>query len=180
MSQFQTVINNLNVMRGNGLLSLAKYTTGSPEWVEVGAIAGLKIEPDAPVAREENDNADATERFNKIEFKIAFVQLEVLKLETWEILYDGLADIKMNSATTEIDIGHLSQIPTIMVKIETVNDGKHLEAQFFKCSLAKLFSFEYQKDEADDARIKNPIELLAKSDSNRANKVVHLEGDFNG
>jgi hypothetical protein len=180
MAQFQTIVNNLNVMRGNGVLSLAKYTTGEPEWIEAGAIADLNIDPDAPVAREENDNADATERFNKIEFKIGFTQLELLKLEIWEILYDGLADINMNSSTTEIDIGHLSQIPTIMCKIETENDGKHLEAQFFKCSLAKLFSFKYAKDDAEDARIKNPIELLAKSDANRANKVVHLEGNFNG
>jgi len=180
MAQFQTVVTDLNVMRGNALVEIAAYVDGEPEWIEVGAVTGLKVEPDAPIAREENDNADAVERFNKIEYKIAFNQIEVLKLEAWEILYKGLADIKMNSSTTEISVGHLSAIPLIMVRLTTENDGKTFMGTFFKCNLAKMFGAEYKKDDAEDNRIMIPIELVAKSDSTRANKVFSLEGNFNG
>lgn len=180
MAQFQNTVTDLNVMRGNAVVELAAYTAGEPEWVDVGAIVGLKIEPDAPVAKEENDNADATERFNKIELKVSFTQIEILKLEAWEILYKDLFEIKMNSNTTEISGGHLSAIPQVMIRLTTINDSKLFQMTCFKCTLEKLFGMEYKKDDADDNRIMVPVELKAKSDSNRANKVFNLEANFNG
>ena len=57
MAEFQTVVDNLNVIRGNGLVEVANYIDGDPTWVNVGAVTDLSIEEDAPIAREENDNS---------------------------------------------------------------------------------------------------------------------------
>lgn len=177
---FQTVVDNLNVMRGNALLEIAPYVDGNPAWVSVGAISDLEVTLDASVAKEENDNADSTDRFNKQELQIKFSQIELLKLDVWEILYGDLVDIEMESDSTQISGGHKSAIPYFMTRLTTENDSRIFKLTAYKCNLQKLFSMKYAKDDAEDNRIKIPVEIVGKTDPYRANKVWNIEGPFNG
>jgi hypothetical protein len=177
---YQTVVDNLNVMRGNALLEVAPYVDGEPAWVSAGAISDLEVEIDASVAKEENDNADSTDRFNKQEAKIKFTQIELLRLDVWEILYGALVDIEMESDSTQISGGHKSAIPYFMTRLTTENDSKVFKFTAYKCNLQKLFSLKYAKDDADDTRLKIPVEIVGKTDPYRGDKVWNIEGPFNG
>lgn len=180
MAEYQTTVNNLNVVRGNGLLEVAPYIDGNPSWVSVGAIKGLSVEEIFSVAKEENDNADSTDRINKQEVSIKFTQLEILNLDVWEILRGDLDTIEMGSDSTKIYSGDKTAIPTFMARITTANGGEPFYFTAYKCQMQKGFSFQYQKDDGDDTRLQNPIEVLGRQDPYRGNFVWELEGEFNG
>lgn len=180
MADYQTIVNNLNVMRGNALVEIAPYIDGNPNWVSVGAITELETELDAPIASEENDNADSTDRFNKQELKIKFTQIELLNLDAWEILYGNLIDVEMGSDYTKIFGGGSGSIPNFMCRLTTTEDEKVFKLTAYKCNLTKMFSMKYAKDDDDDTRIKIPVELVGKTDPYRNNYVWELEGPFNG
>jgi hypothetical protein len=180
MAEFQTTVNNANVVRGNGLVEVANFIDGNPTWFNVGAVTELSVEEDAPIAREENDNADSTDRINKQEVKIAFTQLELLNLDVWEIMRSTLDTIQQGSTTTKIFSGNQTEIPFFMLRITTANGGEPFYFTAYRCNLVKGFTFQYQKDDGEDTRIKNPIEIIGKSDSTRNGFVWEIEGSFNG
>lgn len=180
MAEYQTTINNLNVIRGSGLLEVAPYIDGNPSWVSAGAIKGLSAEEIFSIAKEENDNADSTDRINKQEIKITFTQLELLNLDVWEIMRSTLDDIVMGSETTKIFSGAATEIPYFMARITTKNNGEPFYLTAYKCQLQKGFNFQYQKDDGEDTRIQNPLEILGRTDSNRNGYVWEIEGAFNG
>ena len=181
MAEFQTTVNNLNVIRGNGLVEVANYVKGDPDWFNVGAVTDLSVEEDLTVAKEENDNADSTDRVAKQEVKIAFVQLEILNLNVWEIMRGEIDTIVQDSSETKIFSGDKTNIPELMVRITTKNSGTPFYFTAYRATLQKGFAFAYQKDDGEDARIKNPVELLGKTDSYRKGYVWEIESDgFNG
>lgn len=180
MAEYQTTINNLNVIRGSGLVEVATYIDGVPTWYDVGAVKDLSVEEEVAVGREENDNADSTDRINKQELKIGFTQLEILNLDVWEIIRGSLDTIEMGSDTTKIFSGNKTEIPFFMLRITTKNSDSPFYFTAYKCNIGKGFSFQYQKDDGEDTRIQNPIELVAKQDPYRNDYVWEMEGGFNG
>lgn len=180
MAEFQTTVNNLNVVRGSGKVEVAPYTAGNPSWVNVGAIKSLSVEENVTVSKEENDNADSTDRINKQEVSIKFTQLELLNLDVWEILRGTLDTIQQGSETTKILSGDKTEIPVFMVRITTKNNGVPFYFMAYRCQMQKGFAFSFQKDDADDTRIQNPVEIVGKTDSNRNGYVWELESSFNG
>jgi hypothetical protein len=182
MAEFQTTATSLYMVRGSGLVELAPYTAGEPSWQSVGAIAvdSLSVEMDAPIVREEHDNADSFDRFNKQELKLMFTQLELLRLDIWEIIYGTLIDIYMDSNETKIMGGHSSEIPYFMTRITTKNGDNPFILTAYKCNVQKMFGFQYKKDDGDDSRINNPVEIIAKSDDQRNGYVWELQSQFYG
>lgn len=180
MAEYQTTVNNLNVIRGSGLVEVAPYIDGNFSWVSVGAVKGLSVEELFTVAKEENDNADSTDRINKQEIKIAFTQLELLNLDAWEIMRSTLDTIEMGSDSTKIFSGNATEIPYFAVRITTKNSGSPFYLTGYKCQLQKGFNFQYQKDDGEDTRIQNPVEILGRTDPYRNNFVWEIEGAFNG
>lgn len=180
MPQYQTTVNNLNVVRGNALLEIAPYTSGDPVWSSVGAITDLKITEETQIASEANDNADSTDRVNKQEIMISFTQLEILNLDVWEALRGSLDTITMESQTTKIQSGNKSSIPYCMIRTTTSNGSEPFYFIAYKCNIRKGFEFAFQPDDAEDTRIKNAIELIGKTDSNRGGLVYEIQGYFNG
>ncbi len=180
MAEFQTVVNDLNIVRGNGLLEVAPYIDGTPEWFTVGAIKDLAIEEETVISSEENDNADATDRINKQEVKISFIQLEILNLDVWEIMRSTLDTITVESQITKIQSGNKTEIPYFMCRITTKNNDVPFYFMAYKCNIAKGFSFAYQKDDGDDTRLQNTIEIMTKQDPARGDLVWEIEGTFTG
>lgn len=180
MAEYQTSINNLNVIRGNGLVEVAPYVDGTPAWVSVGAIKSLSVEEIFSVAKEENDNADSTDRVNKQEVAVKFTQLELLNLDVWEIMRSTLDTIIMESTSTKILSGAATEIPFFMLRITTANSGSPVYFTAYKCQLQKGFNFKYQKDDGDDTRIQNPVEIIGRTDPYRRGFVFELEANFNG
>ena len=180
MPQYQTTVDNLNVIRGNALLEVAPYTSGDPSWISVGAITDLSISEEIQVASEENDNADSTDRVNKQEVMISFTQIEILKTDVWEALRGELDTITQESQTTKIQSGNKSEIPYCMIRTTTLNGSEPFYFIAYKCNIRKGFEFAFQPDNAEDTRIKNSVELIGKTDSNRGGLVYELEGYFNG
>lgn len=180
MAEYQTVVNNLDVIRGNGLVEVAAYTSGTPSWKNVGAITGLAIEEALTISKEENDNADSTDRASKQEVKIKFTQLEIMNLDVWQILRGSLDTVVTDSNETKIFSGDKSVIPEFMVRVTTKNDGRAFYLTAYRCTLAKGFTFEYQKDDADDRRLKNPVEITGKTDANRSGYVWEIMSDYYG
>lgn len=180
MAEFQTTANNLLMVRGSGKLEVAPYIDGNPSWVDVGAIKGLSVEEIVTVSKEENDNAESTDRINKQEVSIKFTQLELLNLDVWEIMRQGLDTIVQDSSETKIMSGNSSIIPIFMVRITTKNDGGPFYFTAYRCQMQKGFNFQFPKDDADDRRIVNPVELIGKTDFNRNGFVWEMEGNFNG
>lgn len=177
MPDYQTVVNNLNVIRGNGLLEVANYTSSDPTWFSVGAIQGLSVEEQLTIAKEENDNADSTDRAAKQEVVISFTQLELLNLDVWEIIRGNLDTIVVDSNETKIFSGNKTDLPEFMVRVTTSNSDTPFYLTAYRCTLQKGFTFEYQKDDAEDPRIKNPMEILGKTDSTRNGYVWELESE---
>ena len=180
MAEYQTVVNNTNVIRGSGKLEVANYIDGNPTWFDVGAIKDLSVEEEVTVGKEENDNADSTDRINKQVVKIAFTQLEILNLDVWEIMRGSLDTVQMGSDTTKIFSGNNNEIPYFMVRITTKNNNNTFYFTAYKCNLAKGIAFAYGKDDAEDTRVTNPIEITTKQDPYRNDYVWEIEGPFNG
>ena len=180
MAEYQTTVNNLNVIRGSGLIEVAPYVDGNPAWVSVGVVKGIGVEEQFTLATEENDNADSTDRINKQEVKITFTQLEILNLDIWEIMRSTLDTIQMESDSTKIFSGNATEIPYFMVRISTKNSGSPFYFTAYKCQLQAGFNFSYQTDSGEDTRIQNPIEIMGKTDPYRNGYVWEIEGQFNG
>ncbi|UCF13192.1 MAG: hypothetical protein JSW06_02765 [Thermoplasmatales archaeon] len=178
MPEFQTTVNNNLVVRGSGKLEVAPYTSGTPAWVNVGAIKSLVTNEELTVSEEENDNADSTSRVSKQEVTISFIQLELLNLDVWEIMRGSIDTIIQDSNETKILSGNKSDVPKFMVRITTKNDSKTLYFMAYNCTIKSGFTFEYQADEAEDARIQNPLEILCKTDSNRNGLVFEIESNY--
>ena len=105
----------------------------------MGAIKGLSVEENFVVSKEENDNADSTDRVNKQEISIKFTQLEMLNLDAWEIMRSSLDTIEMGSDSTKILSGNKTEIPIFMVRVTTKNNGSPLYFMAYKCNMQKCF-----------------------------------------
>ena len=140
----------------------------------------LSVVENAPIAKEENDNADSTDRINKQEVTIAFTQVEILNLDVWEAMRGSLDTITMESQTTKIQSGNNNEIPYCMIRLTTKNNDNTFYFTAYRCNIQKGFEFEYQKDDGDDTRLKNSVELIGKTDPNRGDFVWELEAPFNG
>ena len=180
MAEYQTTVDNLNVVRGNALLEIAPYTSGDPVWTSVGAITDLAITEETQIASEENDNADSTDRVNKQEVMISFTQLEILDLDVWEAMRGSLDTITQESQTTKIQSGNKSGIPYCMIRTTTKNGEEPFYFIAYRCNIRKGFEFAFQPDDAEDTRLKNTVELIGKTDPNRGGLVWELQGYFNG
>ena len=65
MAEYQTTIQLADAIeRGSGMLELAVYS-GTPSYLNVGAISGLEIAENMEVSKEENDNVDAEDFVTK-------------------------------------------------------------------------------------------------------------------
>jgi len=178
MPEYQTTANDIYMIRGNGKVEVALYTAGEASWLDVGAVTDLSIEEQLTVGTEENDNADNVDRVSKQEVSISFTQIELLNLDVWETIRNGLDTIVMDSTETKIFSGNQTELPQLMLRITTKNDGRPVYFTAYKCQPQKGFTFEYQADDADDRRIKNPLEFLGRTDSNRNGYVWEIESDF--
>jgi hypothetical protein len=168
MPEYQTTVqNDLNILRGNGLVEVSRYKE-TPEWFNVGAITDLVAEEELTISAEENHNTDSEDRVTKQRLKITFNQLEPLNLDVWEIMRAGddyLDTITMNSDQTTIKSGNRSSLPVFMTRITTKNDGKQLVLTGFKCNLTAGFNWCYKADDDEDRRMPSPIELICKPDT---------------
>lgn len=171
MAEFQTTGTSLDMIRGSGKLEVAPYIDGAPTWKDVGAIADLSVEENLGIATEEADNIEGVDRVHKQEVNIKFTQLEILASDVWAILRSSLDTIETESDETRIHTGNKTEIPFFMVRITTKNDGRPVYFYAYKCNLKKGFSFDYAKDDAEDRRMKNAIEIVGKQDSARNNFV---------
>jgi hypothetical protein len=180
MAEFQTVATDLNMVRGSGKVEVAPYTAGDPEWVDAGAIVGLTATEQTTVAVEENDNADSNRRISKQEVLVAFTQLELLNLDVWEIMRGNLDTIQMESQTTKILSGDKTTLNDFMVRITTKNDDKTFTLIIYKANINKGWELAYQKDDGEDTRLQNTVELLGRTDANRGDLVYEIESYFNG
>lgn len=180
MAEFQTVATSLNMVRGSAKIEVAPYTTGDPSWVDVGAAVGISAVEEVTIATEENDNADSEDRISKQELRISFTRFEVLNLDAWEIMRSSLDTITMESNTTKIQTGNKSTIPRFMVRLTTKNSGGTFYVVAYRCNIVKGMEFSYQKDDSEDTRIQDSVEIIAKTDSARGGLVFELEGPFVG
>lgn len=69
-----------------------------------------------------------------------------------------------------------------MVRITTKNDNNGpVYFMAYRCTLNKGFEFAYQKDDGEDRRMQNAVEILGRSDFNRGDMVYEIESTaFNG
>jgi hypothetical protein len=167
MAEFQTTGTSLDMIRGSGKLEVATYIDGSPTWYDVGAIADLSVEEMLGIATEEADNVEGVDRVHKQEISIKFTQLEILDSTVWQVLRGALDTVETESDETRIHTGNKTEIPYFMVRITTKNDGRPVYFYAYKCNLKKGFSLDYSKDDAEDRRVKNAIEVVGKQDSAR-------------
>lgn len=86
----------------------------------------------------------------------------------------------MESNNVKIQSGNKQTIPYCMIRTTTKNGSTPFYFTAYRCNIQKGFSFEYQKDDADDTRLKNAIELIGKTDPNRGDLVWEIQSDFNG
>lgn len=181
MAEYQTTATSTNMVRGNGKVEVANYVSGDPVWFDVGAVTDLTVEEELSIATEEYDNAVGIDRAYKQEVKLSFTQLEILNLDVWEILRGGLDTITQDSDEIKIKSGDKNTIPFFMCRVTTKNDDKPLYFTAYKCNVQKGFSFQYQKDDAENRVLQNPIEMIAKQDPYRGYYVWELESNyFNG
>ena len=177
MPEYQTTVDNAKVIRGSGLVEVANYTTGEPTWFTVGAITGLTIEEQMAIAKEENDNADSTDRVAKQEVVISFTMVELFRTDALEIMRSGLDTIVIDSNETKVFSGNSTELPIFMVRTTTLNNGTPYYFMAYKCNLQKGFSHEFPADDAEDARVKEAVEIIGKTDSNRNGYVYHRESE---
>ena len=182
MADYQTTVTNLNLVRGSGKVEVAPYTTGDPSWIDVGGITGLSVIENMTIATEEYDNAVFSKTVSKQEVTIAFTQLEILNLDVWEVVRGiNLDTITMESQTVKIQSGNKSTLPNFMVRVTTKNDDNGpIYFIAYYCQINKGIEFAYQKDDGEDRRLQNPVELIARADPGRGDLVYELEGPFNG
>lgn len=181
MAQYQTTSTDLNLIRGSGKVEVAPYTTSDPAWVDVGGIIGLTFNETMTVSTEEFDNAVYNKRVSKQEVVIGFTQLEHANLDVWEIVRGAIDTITMESQNVKIQSGNKSQLPDFMLRITTKNDDNGpFYFMAYKCTLNKGFEYSFQKDDGEDRRLQNSVEIVARSDSARGDFVFEIEGPFNG
>jgi len=181
MSEYQTTVTALNLIRGSGKLEVAAYTTGDPSWVDVGGITGLSVVENLTIANEEYDNAVPSKTVSKQELVVSGVQLEILNLDVWEIIRGDLDTIVQESQTSKIQSGDKSVLPNFMVRVTTKNDDNgSIYLIGYYCNINKGFEFAYQKDDGEDRRLQNSFEFVGRGDPGRGSKVYELEGPFNG
>ena len=173
-----TVTNDLNIVRGNALLEIAPWIDGNPTWINVGAITELNVEEIMTIGKEENDNAEAVNKVRKQEIQISFNQIEWLKLDVWEALRRGLDTITLESGNTKIQSGNNSTLPYLLVRLTTDNDSNPITFMAYKCQLNSGFNFSYKKDDDEDTRLFNPVEIIGRTDSSRNDFVWEIQGDF--
>ena len=182
MAEYQTTSTDLNLIRGSGKVEVANYTTGDPVWHDVGGIIGLSVTENVTVSTEEFDNAVYNKRLTKQEVTIGFTQLELLNLDTWEIVRGGVDTITQESNNVKIQSGNKSQLDDFMVRITTKNDDNGpVYFMAYRCTMNKGLELAYQKDDGEDRRMQNSVEFLARSDSARGDLVWEIESTaFNG
>lgn len=177
MPSYQTTVNNELVVRGSGLVEVANYTEGNPTWFSVGAITGLNIVENMTIAKEENDNADSTDRVAKQEVTVTFTRYELLNLDVWEILRGDLDTIVVDSNETKIFSGNNTDLPIFMIRTTTSNNGTAYYFTGYRANLAKGFSHAFPADAAEDPRVSEEVEIICKTDSNRNGYVYEIESD---
>jgi len=181
MAEYQTTSTDLNLIRGSGKVEVAPYTTGDPAWVDVGGIIGLTFNENQTISTEEFDNAVYNKRVSKQEVIIGFTQLEHANLDVWEIMRGDLDTITMESQTTKIQSGNKSSLPDFMLRITTKNDDNGpWYFMAYRCTVNKGFEYSFQKDDGEDRRLQNTVEILGRSDSGRGDLVWEIDGPYNG
>jgi hypothetical protein len=70
-------------------------------------------------------------------------------------------------------------MPKFIARITTKNDDKPFYFIGYRCNLRKGFTFAFAKDDGDDRRIFNPVEIICKTDSLYNSGLVY-EMDFKG
>jgi len=181
MAEYQTTATSLNIIRGSGKVEVANYTSGDPTWFDAGGVIGLSAVENMTISMEEYDNAVYSKRVSKQEITIAFTQLELLNLDVHEIMRGDLDTITMESQTTKIQSGAGSELNNFMVRITTLNDDNgpvYLIAYY--CNINKGFEWTYQKDDGEDRRLQNAVEIIGRSDPARGDFVYEIEAPYNG
>jgi hypothetical protein len=182
MAEYQTTSTDLNLIRGSGKIEVAPYIDGDPTWFDVGGIIGLTVTENQVISTEEFDNAVYNKRVSKQEVTIAFTQLELLNLDVWEIMRGNLDTITQETNNVKIQSGNKSTINDFMVRITTKNDDNGpIYFMAYRCTINKGFELAYQKDDGEDRRLQNAVEILGRSDANRGDLVYEIESTaFNG
>lgn len=181
MSEHQTTATSLNIIRGSGKVEVANYTTGDPTWFDAGGIIGLSVVENMTISMEEYDNAVYIKRVSKQEVTIAFTQLELLNLDVWEIMRSDLDTITQESQTTKIQSGAATELNDFMVRITTLNDDNGpVYFMAYRCNVNKGFEWTYAKDDGEDRRLQNAVEIIGRSDPDRGDFVYEIEAPFNG
>ena len=125
------------------------------------------------VNAEENDNVDSEDVVTKQTAKISFNQHEPMRLDVLKTMRDGLDTITDSSDSFEIESGDSTTLPKFIIRITGLNDGYTFWLIGYKANIAKGFMFEFQKDDAEDRRIKQPIEINLKTDPTYNNGMVY-------
>lgn len=182
MAEYQTTSTELNLIRGSGKVEVANYTSGDPTWYDVGGIIGLTVNENQVISTEEFDNAVYNKRVSKQELIIGFTQLEILNLDVWEIIRGGIDTITQESNNVKIQSGNKSTLNDFMVRVTTKNDDNGpIYLMAYRCTINKGFELAYQKDDGEDRRMQNAVEILARSDSARGDLVYEIQSTaFNG
>lgn len=181
MAEYQTVATDLNLIRGSGKVEVAQYTTGDPTWFDAGGIIGLTAAENIVISQEEYDNAEYTKRVSKQEVTVGFTQLELLNLDIWEIMRGGLDVVTQESQTSKIKSGNATVLNEFMVRITTLNDDNGpFYLIVYKCTINKGFELTFPKDDGEDRRIQNAVEIMGRVDTGRGGFVYEIEAPFQG
>jgi len=191
MPEFQTVIQDSTALfRGSGKLEVAAYQdypggffadsgSGGPEWFDVGAIAELNLEEQWTLSEEEYDNVESEDAVTKQNVVITFNQYEVASEDVWKAMRESLDTITDTSESWNIKSGNKSTMPKFVSRITTKNDDKPFYYIGYRSNLRKGFTFAFQKDDGEDRRVFNPVEIICKTDS-LYNSGLVFEMDFKG
>lgn len=177
MGEYQTTVQDVTaIVRGSGKIEVAAYQdypggyfadpgSGGPEWFNVGAASGINIEELVETAEEENDNTENDRRATRQQLKGTFVQHEPLNLDVWKTLRESLDTITDTSDSFKVKSGNKSEIPKFVFRITVKNDGRPFYLIGYRCNITKGFTFALPADDADDRRVKNPVEFECLADS---------------
>jgi len=177
-------------LRGSGKVEVAAYEnypsgyfadpgSGGPEWFNIGAISELNATEEFTLSEEEYDNVESEDAITQQNIIITFNQYELANQMVWETMRGDLDTITDQSDSWKVQSGNKSTMPKFIIRITTKNDDKPFYFIGFRANLRKGFTFAFAKDDGDDRRVFNPIEIVCKIDSLYNDGLV-WEAEFDG
>lgn len=168
------VIRPEDVLRGSGMLEIALY--GSDDWYNVGAISDLSISENFDLYTSEDDDIYESDILTGQNFKLSFVQNEVLNSDLYSVLRGCDTITEYLSGTDEyvkIESGDTGTINEIKARITTKHNGLNFYVYLHRGNIVSGKSFKYKSDIEDDNRVKQPIEIIFRPDSANSDQIYY-------